>query len=256
MQSVLRLLHLSHLLRSARTRGSSCLKLKSCFQPFLSSGDDCYGGYTVVSLSVCVGNSFHKVHVTVGQTWTEWQWCIINSDLWAGCSNDITSPEHGCQYSHFRQLEFHHFYMAWLQDEKGWEKLMGNHVTTTKNEDTLLVLRVEKVGLHPHTLKEKKFWRSVSSSEASSMISCLISIIRVNMIMNSWLRDSQCECMYLYFHLYFLYLLLNSYLHFYLILIGVNMIMKSWLWVPVSVFLYVFVFVFLSHSNRGEHDHE
>ena len=153
----------------------------------------------------------------------------------AGCSNDISSPEHGCQYSHCRQLEFHHFYMAWLQDEKGWEKLMGNHVTTTKNEDTLLVLRVEKVGLHPHTLKEKKFWRSVSSSEASSMISCLISIIRVNMIMNSWLRDSQCECMYLYFHLYFLYLLLNSYLHFYLILIGVNMIMNSWLWVASRV---------------------
>ena len=143
-----------------------------------------------------------------------------------------------------------------LHTKRGSYFFHHTDVTTTKNEDTLLVLRVEKVGLHPHTLKEKKFWRSVSSSEASSMISCLISIIRVNMIMNSWLRDSQCECMYLYFHLYFLYLLLNSYLHFYLILIGVNMIMNSWLWVPVSVFLYVFVFVFLSHSNRGEHDHE
>ena len=50
---------------------------------------------TVVSLSVCAGNSFHKVHVTVGQTWTEWQHHIINSDLWAACSGNIVSLEHG-----------------------------------------------------------------------------------------------------------------------------------------------------------------
>ena len=40
MQSKLRLLHLSDLLRSAAARGSSCLKLKSCSQSFLGE-DDC-----------------------------------------------------------------------------------------------------------------------------------------------------------------------------------------------------------------------
>ena len=105
MQSKLRLLHLSDLLRSAAARGSSCLKLKSCSQSFLGE-DDCQRLQWLVGCSApqllpatvfikfitsqpesdelgkeqkrqiqthrqffCVGNSFHKVHLTVRQTW-------------------------------------------------------------------------------------------------------------------------------------------------------------------------------------------
>ena len=62
MQSKLRLLHLSDLLRSAAARGSSCLKLKSCSQSFLGE-DDCQRLQRLVGCSsVVTGNSFHKVH--------------------------------------------------------------------------------------------------------------------------------------------------------------------------------------------------
>ena len=130
MQSVLRLLHLSHLLRSARTRGSSSLKLKSCFQPFLS-GDDCYSGYSGLTECLLAGNSFHKVHVTVGQTWTEWQPRIINSDLWAGYSNDILSSEH-CANIHIG-VNWQSTISMWLCYKwKGVDKYWANIVTTKK----------------------------------------------------------------------------------------------------------------------------
>ena len=72
MQSKLRLLHLSDLLRSAAARGSSCLKLKSCSQSFLGE-DDCQRLQRLVGCSsVVTGNSFHKVHhvtARVRRTW-------------------------------------------------------------------------------------------------------------------------------------------------------------------------------------------
>ena len=71
MQSKLRLLHLSDLLRSAAARGSSCLKLKSCSQSFLGE-DDCQRLQWLVGCSVVTGNSFHKVHhvtARVRRTW-------------------------------------------------------------------------------------------------------------------------------------------------------------------------------------------